>query len=103
MLINTARRGLLVEQDVADALNCGKLSGAAMDVASAEPIQPDNPLLTAKNCILTPHIAWAPKEARQRIMDLSAENLRAFLAGNPVHVVNKAALSRPSGACSKEG
>ena len=103
MLINTARGGLLVEQDVADALNCGKLSGAAMDVASAEPIQPDNPLLTAKNCILTPHIAWAPKEARQRIMDLSAENLRAFLAGNPVHVVNKAALSRPSGACSKEG
>ena len=103
MLINTARGGLLVEQDVADALNCGKLSGAAMDVASAEPIQPDNPLLTAKNCILTPHIAWAPKEARQRIMDLSAENLRAFLAGSPVHVVNEAALSRPSGACGKEG
>lgn len=97
MLINTARGGLLVEQDVANALNCGKLSGAAMDVASTEPIQPDNPLLNAKNCILTPHIAWAPKEARQRIMDISAENLRAFLSGSPIHVVNEAALSRPSG------
>ena len=88
MLINTSRGGVLVEADVAEALNTGKLAGAAMDVVSVEPISAENPLLTAKNCILTPHIAWAPKEARQRIMDMSVENVEAFLKGDPVHVVN---------------
>lgn len=88
MLINTSRGGVLVEADVAEALNTGKLAGAAMDVVSVEPISAENPLLTAKNCILTPHIAWAPKEARQRIMDMSVENVEAFLRGEPVHVVN---------------
>ena len=88
MLLNTSRGGVLVEADVAEALNMGKLAGAAMDVVSVEPISAENPLLTAKNCILTPHIAWAPKEARQRIMDMSVENVEAFLKGDPVHVVN---------------
>ncbi len=88
MLINTARGGVIVEQDVADALNSGKLAGAAMDVVSVEPIRGDNPLLQAKNCVITPHIAWAPKEARQRIMDMTVENLRAFVEGHPIHVVN---------------
>jgi len=88
MLINTSRGGVLVEADVAEALNTGKLAGAAMDVVSVEPIAAENPLLTAKNCILTPHIAWAPREARQRIMDMSVENVEAFLKGDPVHVVN---------------
>ena len=88
LLINNARGQLIAEQDVADALNSGKLGGAALDVVSTEPIRSDNPLLQAKNCIITPHISWAPKESRQRIMDVTAENVRAFLAGNPVHVVN---------------
>lgn len=88
MLLNTSRGGVLVEQDVTDALNSGKLAGAAMDVVSVEPIREENPLLHAKNCVLTPHIAWAPKEARQRIMNISAENVTAFLAGKPVNVVN---------------
>lgn len=88
LLINNSRGPLIVEQDLADALNSGKLAGAAVDVASTEPIRPDNPLLTAKNCIITPHISWASKESRQRIMDCAAENLRAYLEGKPVHVVN---------------
>ena len=88
LLINNARGQLIAEQDVADALNSGKLGGAALDVVSTEPIRSDNPLLQAKNCIITPHISWAPKESRQRIMDVTVENVRAFLAGNPVHVVN---------------
>ncbi len=88
LLINNARGQLIAEQDVADALNSGKLGGTALDVVSTEPIRSDNPLLQAKNCIITPHISWAPKESRQRIMDVTAENIRAFLAGNPVHVVN---------------
>ena len=74
--------------DVADALNSGKLAAAGLDVVYTEPIRPDNPLLTAKNCIITPHISWAPKESRQRIMDATAENIRAFLAGTPQNVVN---------------
>ena len=89
ILINNARGQLIVEQDVADALNSGKLAAAGLDVVYTEPISPDNPLLTAKNCIITPHISWAPKESRQRIMDVTAENIRAFLAGTPQNVVNR--------------
>lgn len=89
LLINNSRGPLIVEQDLADALNGGKVAGAAVDVVSTEPIKGDNPLLTARNCIITPHISWAPKEARQRIMDCAEENVRAFLAGSPVNVVNR--------------
>ena len=88
ILINNARGQLIDEQDVADALNCGKIAAAGLDVVYTEPIRADNPLLKAKNCIITPHISWAPKESRQRIMDTTAENIRAFLAGAPVNVVN---------------
>ncbi len=88
ILLNNARGQLLNEQDVADALNSGKLAAAGLDVVSTEPVRADNPLLTAKNCILTPHISWAPLESRQRIMDTTAENIRAWLNGKPIHVVN---------------
>lgn len=88
ILINNSRGQLIHEQDVADALNAGKIMAAGLDVVYTEPIRADNPLLQAKNCIITPHISWAPKESRQRIMDTSAENLRAFLAGSPMNVVS---------------
>ena len=88
LLINNSRGPLIVEQDVADALNSGKLGGAAVDVVSTEPIRGDNPLLTAKNCIITPHMSWGSREARQRIMDCAEENVREFLQGTPVNVVN---------------
>lgn len=88
ILLNTGRGPLLVEQDVADALNSGKLYAAGVDVAETEPIPAASPLLTAKNCVITPHIAWAPLEARRRLMDIAAGNLRSFLAGKPVNAVN---------------
>lgn len=88
-LINTSRGPLIDEQALANALNEGKLAGAAVDVVSTEPIQEDNPLLKAKNCLITPHIAWAPKESRQRLMDIAVDNLRAFIAGQPKNVVNE--------------
>lgn len=89
MLVNTSRGPLIVEQDLADALNSGKVAGAAVDVVSSEPIKNENVLLTAKNCIITPHIAWAPKESRTRLMNIAVENLAAFLSGNAINVVNK--------------
>lgn len=88
MIINDSRGALIVEEDLRDALNSGKVAGAACDVVSTEPIQMDNPLLQAKNMILTPHIAWAPKESRQRLMDIAVDNLKKFIEGNPCNVVN---------------
>ena len=89
ILINNARGQLIHEQDVADALNSGKMGAAGLDVVYTEPIRADNPLLKAKNCIITPHISWAPKESRQRIMDTAVENVKAYLAGAPINVVNR--------------
>jgi glycerate dehydrogenase len=86
-IVNTSRGPLINEQDLADGLECGKVGGAAMDVVSIEPIKADNPLLKAKNCIITPHIAWAPKESRSRLMDIAVENLRAFTAEKPKNTV----------------
>lgn len=88
IIINTSRGPLIVESDLREALLAKKVFGAALDVVSSEPIKPDNPLLGLDNCIITPHIAWAPKESRQRLMDIAVENLRAFLAGTPVNIVN---------------
>lgn len=86
--INTARGGLVNEADLAEALNKGVIAGAAVDVVSSEPIAPDNPLLGARNILITPHIAWATLAARQRLMKTTAENIAAFLQGTPVNVVN---------------
>jgi len=87
-LINTSRGGLVDERDVADALRSGQIAGAAVDVVSQEPIHADNPLLAAPNCLITPHMAWSSQAARQRLTQLTAENVAAFLAGKPINVVN---------------
>ncbi len=87
-LINTSRGGLIDEAALATALNTGQIAGAGLDVLSEEPPRPDNPLLSAKNCFITPHIAWATRAARQRLLEIVVENLRTYLAGQPQNVVN---------------
>jgi glycerate dehydrogenase len=88
LLINASRGGLVNEQDLADALNRGEIAGAAVDVLSAEPASLDHPLLRARNCLVTPHVAWATVEARRRLMAVTAHNIAAFLRGHPENVVN---------------
>ena len=88
LLINTARGGLVDEQDLADALNEGRIAGAAVDVLSREPPAKGDPLLAAKNCLITPHLAWATQEARRRLMAITAANVAAFLRGAAINVVN---------------
>ncbi len=88
IIINTSRGGLIDEQDLCDALNSGKVYGAAVDVVSVEPISPQNPLLSAKNCIITPHIAWAPKESRVRLLNIAVDILRSYLGGKLINAVN---------------
>jgi len=89
IIINNSRGQMVVEQDLADALNSGKVAAAGLDVVSTEPIRGDNPLLKAKNCIITPHMSWGAKESRQRIMDCTVENVKAYIAGAPQNVVNQ--------------
>lgn len=87
-LINTSRGPLVVDTELADALNAGRIAGAGLDVLSLEPPESENPLLKARNCLVTPHIAWATREARSRLMDLAVENVTAFLSGTPRNVVS---------------
>lgn len=89
MFVNNSRGGLVVEQDLADALNSGKVAGAALDVVSVEPIPADNPLLSAKNCIITPHFSWAPRASRGRLLDTAVNNVKAFQNGTPENIVNR--------------
>ena len=88
IILNNSRGPLIVEQDLANALNSGNVYAAAVDVVSTEPIREDNPLLQAKNCFISPHISWAAKESRQRLMDIAVDNLKHYLAGNPTNVVS---------------
>ena len=88
IIINNSRGALIVEEDLAEALNSGKVYAAGLDAVRNEPIAPDNPLLSAKNCYITPHISWAAVECRQRLIDYSLDNLKAYLDGNPTNVVN---------------
>lgn len=88
IILNNSRGQLIVEEDLRDALNNGKVFAAGLDVVSSEPIKGDNPLLEARNCVITPHISWASRESRQRLMNIAAENLKAFVEGRPVNVVN---------------
>lgn len=88
IIINTSRGGLIVEEDLAISLKSGKVYATCSDVVSTEPIKPDNLLLGCDNAILTPHIAWAPKESRARLMDIAVNNLKAFISGNPINIVN---------------
>lgn len=88
IILNNSRGPLIDEQDLCDALNSGKVYAAGLDVVSTEPIRADNPLLQAKNCIITPHISWACRESRQRLLDIAVRNLQEFLAGEPINVVN---------------
>ncbi|MCB2355864.1 D-2-hydroxyacid dehydrogenase [Clostridium estertheticum] len=87
IIINTSRGPLIVEEDLAHALNSGKVAGAGLDVMSVEPVQMDNPLMRAKNCLITPHIAWAPKESRERLMNIAVDNLSQFIKGRPINIV----------------
>jgi glycerate dehydrogenase len=87
-LLNTSRGLVIVEQDLADALNNGIIAGAGIDVLSIEPPEKNNPLFKAKNCLITPHIAWATKEARIRLMNVAVNNLAAFIKGKPINVVS---------------
>jgi glycerate dehydrogenase len=87
-LLNTSRGPLVIEQDLADALNSGSIAGAALDVLAVEPPRADNPLFHAKNCVITPHIAWATRAARSRLLDIAVANVRAFQAGQPQNVVS---------------
>ena len=89
IIINNSRGQMVVEQDLADALNSGKVAFAGLDVVSTEPIRADNPLLKAKNCIITPHMSWGSKSSRQRIMDCTVQNIKSYIEGNPENVVNK--------------
>lgn len=88
ILINTARGGLINDAEVARALNDGKIAAAGVDVATTEPIAADSPLLAAKNCYITPHIAWAPRETRARLLEIAVANLEAFLNGPEENVIN---------------
>lgn len=88
LLINTSRGPLIIDEDLAEALNNGIIAGAGVDVLSIEPPRDDNPLLSAKNCLVTPHISWATYDARKRLMSIAMDNLKAWLAGKPVNIVN---------------
>lgn len=88
ILINTSRGGMIVEKDLAEALHSGKVYGAGVDVVSVEPAKPDNPLLACENCVITPHIAWAAKEARGRLIDIASGNVKCFLEGKAQNVVH---------------
>ena len=96
ILLNTARGPILQEEDVAQALKSGKLSAVGVDVLSVEPPDKENPLLQAPNCIVTPHIAWAPRDTRIRLVEMVAENLQAFMRGKPIHMVNPEAWREKS-------